>query len=191
MANISDINIPKSPFLDTASNRPTREWLMYLLSLGKQQYAAAFSSTATQSVSAINTRTLVLLNNTDYSNGPYYVANDGIHITSSGTYNVQFSAQITNGDNQSHDADFWFNVNGVDVPNTASVVSIQGTHGGQPGYFVLAANFFVTLNAGDYIDMYWSTNSTQVQLQYLPAITTPFVSPGAPSIVITLSQVNG
>lgn len=155
----------------------------------------SFSSTATQSVSVINTPTRVAFNTTDFANYTNFVSGDGIHVSKSGLYNVQFSIQVTNADNTSHDMAIWLRhgVYGgsiVDIPWSNSVTSVVGTHGGQPGYGVMAANFFVRLQATDYIEFWWSTNSLQVQLQALPAITTPFVSPGAPSIVTTLTYIS-
>jgi hypothetical protein len=147
----------------------------------------AFHSQVTQSVATINTPTRVAIEKTDAIDNTYVVVGDGIHVNYSAIYNVQFSIQITNNDNTPHDLDIWIRKNGVDVPWTASVCSVVGTHGGQPGYQFNAANFFIPLNVGDYIEFWWSTNSTQVQLQALPAITTPFTSPGAPSIVVTLT----
>lgn len=155
----------------------------------------SFSSRTTQSVAVINTPTRVVFDTTDYANDTYFVAGDGLHTNVAGIFNVQFSAQLTNSDTQAHEADIWLRKGSgsgtaTDVPNTASVVTIAGTHGGQPGYYVLAANFYVELQAGDYIEFWWASNSTQVQLNYLPAITVPFASPGAPAIVATLSFVS-
>lgn len=155
----------------------------------------AFSSLTTQSVSVINTPTRVAFDHTDFANDMYFVAGDGIHTKVAGIFNVQFSAQLTNADTQAHDVDIWLRQgsgSGVaaDVANTASVVTVPSTHGGQPGYNVLAANFYVKLQAGDYIEFWWASNSLQVQMNYLPAITVPFASPGAPSIVATLSFVS-
>jgi len=149
-----------------------------------------FCCTTTQTQSVINTPKMIVLDTTNYANGMYRVVGDGIHVEYSGVYNVQFSAQVTNTQTQPHDFDIWIRKNGVDVPNTASVGSIVGTHGGQPGYMVMAANFFVPMEAGDYLEFWWAANSLAVQLNYLPAITTPFTSPGAPAFVVTLSFVS-
>ena len=155
----------------------------------------AFQSNQIQSVAAANTPTRVSFDTTDFANQTYFVVGDGIHFNGAGIYNIQFSCQLTNSDNQIHDADVWLRQGSgsgaaVDVPNTASVQSVVATHGGQQGYVVLAANFYVALNVGDYIEFWWSTNSTQVQMNYLPAITTPFASPGAPSFVVTATYVS-
>ena len=150
----------------------------------------AFSSTQTQTPSAINTPKLVTLNSTDYSNGVQLTAASSFNVTYAGLYNVAFSVQATNGDTQSHDADIYFKKNGVPLANTANVFSVQGTHGGQPGYTITAANFFIDLVPTDKLELYWASNSTQVQLNYLPAITSPFISPGASSVIVTFSFVS-
>lgn len=150
----------------------------------------AYQSNTTQTVAATNTPTLIYLEVADYENGVYRVTGDGIHVEQSGIYNVQFSAQTTNNDTQAHDAAIWFRKNGVDFPYSNSVFTVPGTHGGQPGYYVVAANFFMSLTTGDYVEMWWSTNNTLVTLQTLPPITTPFITPGAPAVVCTLSFVS-
>lgn len=155
----------------------------------------AFSSTQTQSVATINTPTRVTLNTTDFASGTSFVAGDGIHVEQDGIYNLQFSVQVTNSDTQIHDMALWLRKGTgtgtpVDIPYTSSVVSVPGTHGGQPGYHVLAANFYVELGGTDFVELWWSTNSTQVELNTLPPITTPFVNPGSPSVVVTLSFVS-
>ena len=104
--------------------------------------------------------------------------------------NFAFSVQATNSDTQNHDVDVFFRKNGSPLANSASVFTVLSTHGGQPGYQVTAANIFIQLQPTDYVEMYWSTNSTQVQLNYLPAITTPFISPGALSVILTAQFVS-
>jgi len=190
MISINDLAVPKSPFLDITTNRPSREWLMYLLALGRQPVYGSFIATTNQTVSAINTPFRLSLDTTTVANQIYFTPGDGIHVQQDGVYNVQFSAQVLNTDTAAHDADIWIRQNGVDVPNTASVFSVVGTHGGQPGFFVVAANFYLTMTAGDYIEFWWSTNSTQMSIQALPAITTPFTSPASPGLVVTLQKVN-
>lgn len=150
----------------------------------------SFSSTVTQTAGAANTPQHVNLNSTDFSNGVSLNAANDITVQYAGIYNFAFSVQTTNSDTQAHDVDIYFRKNGVPVANSASVFSVVSTHGGQPGYQVAAANFFIKMLPTDYLEMYWSTNSTQVQLNYLPAITTPFISPGAPSVVLTASFVS-
>ena len=155
----------------------------------------SFTSTQTQSVATIDTPTRVTFNVTDYSRNVAQIAGDGIHVYRSGLYNVQFSCQLTNADVQIHEAALWLRKGSglaaaVDIPYTTSVTSVQATHGGVLGYHIIAANFFVYLDVDDYIELWWAANSMQVTLNTLPPITTPFVNPGSPSVVVTLSYVS-
>ena len=155
----------------------------------------AFSSQTIQTVGAPATPTRVTFDTEDYKYKTHYTAGNGITFEYAGRYNVQFSCQLTNSDNASeHDFDIWLRKNGsttaYDIPDTASVVTVAKPHGGNPGYHIIAANFFVEVAANDFIEFWWAASSTQLQIDYLPAITGPFDSPGAPSIVATVSFVS-
>ena len=217
MADFKQLYAPESPSLPLAPNELNRGYfdqksnvlrlyfnrlraaLQALLSPRGGKYLSfpygAFSSTVTQAVSIIDTPTRVSLDTSDYLNGTYFVVGDGIHVEQSGIYNVQFSVQLTNGHNQDQDMAIWLRKGSgsgtaVDIPYTTSVATVSATHGGQPGYYVLAANFYVSLIDGDFIEFWWAANHLLVQLETLPPITTPFVNPGAPSVVVTTSFVS-
>lgn len=155
----------------------------------------AFQSSQTQSVASANTPTLVTVNVTDYENGVSRVVGDGFHVEQDGIYNIQFSAQVTNSDTQIHDIDIWLRrgTNGnaaTDLSGTDSSSSVVSTHGGVVGYGVIAANFFVSLTADQFIEFWWAASSTQVQLNTLAAQTSPFAKPSSPSFVATLTFVS-
>lgn len=154
----------------------------------------AFQCNTTQTVPAAATPTRVAFDVTDYANETYFVVGDGIHFNVDGLYNIQFSCQLTNDHVQNHDVDVWFRKNGstsaYDVPNTASVSTVPSLHGGQPGYRIIAANFFMELKAGDFVEMWWAASSTDVKLNHLPAITSPFTSPASPAVVLTATFVS-
>jgi hypothetical protein len=126
----------------------------------------------------------------DYASDVYYTAGNGIHVGHSGIYNVQFSIQLTNANTQAGDAAIWLRVDGVDVPWSSSVVTVPSTHGGVPGYYVISANFYLELLAGQYLEFWWAASDIQVELNALPPITTPFVNPGSPAVVVTVSFVS-
>lgn len=189
MYSINDIAIPKSPFLESQTNRPTREWLMYLLSLGRQPAYGSFLSTATQTA-AVNTPTRLVFDTQVTANQLYYTTGDGIHVQQDGIYNVQFSAQLVNTDTAIHDVNIWLRQNGIDIPITASIISVPTKHGSVNGAAIVAANFFVTMTSGDYIELWWATDSTQVSVQTLPAQTSPYAAPSSPGLVVTLQKVN-
>lgn len=189
MYSINDLAVPKSPFLDTMTNRPTREWLMYLLSLGRQPVYGAFTSTSTQA-GIVNTPQRLAFDTQDVANQMYYTTGDGIHVQQDGIYNVQFSVQLVNTDTAIHDVTLWFRLNGVDVANSASTATMPTKHGSVNGAIIVAANLFITMMAGDYIEMWWATDTTQVSVQTLPAQTSPYAAPLSPGLIITLQKVD-
>lgn len=185
--NISNINIPKSPFLDTSSNRPTREWLLYLLGLGRTFAYGSFQNTASQNFAAANTPTLLVLNQTDSANGMYYQTGDGIHVTQTGIYNVQYSLQMANPDTTINEITVWLKKNGVNLAGTGTKFSITTKHGSVDGYGAPACNFFVQLNSGDYVELWASVTSALMYIEAYPAIGSV---PSIPSTVVTLSQIS-
>lgn len=139
---------------------------------------------------AANTPTLVPLTVTDYESGMFRVPGDGLHVTQSGIYNYQYSLQFRNTDTQLHTAYVWLRKNGVDIANTASAFTVASKHGSLDGYSVGALNFYVSLMALEYVELWWATDSATVSLDFIPAQTTPYPRPGSPSAVVTMTFVS-
>ena len=150
----------------------------------------AFASTINNVVALANTPTRVSFNYKEAANGIYAVPGDGLHIQYAGIYNVQFSIQFENADTAIHEATVWLRQNGVDLPRSATEIAVASKHGSVNGYGVLAANFFITATATDYIEMWWATDSTQLIMEAYTASTSPFVRPAVPSVVVTITFVS-
>jgi len=148
----------------------------------------AFQSGVDQTA-VVNTATAMTFNVTDYSNDVSVVSNSMITVVNSGVYNLQWSGQFENADTQLHDASVWIRVNGADVVGSNGLVSVPNKHGGVNGHTVVAWNYFVQLNAGDYVELWWSTDDAQVSLQYYAAGTSP-TRPTTASVIATLSFVS-
>jgi len=148
----------------------------------------AFQSGVDQTAT-VNTATAMTFNVTDYSNDVSVVSNSRITVVNSGVYNLQWSGQFENVDTQLHDANVWIRVNGTDVVGSNGLVSVPNKHGGVNGHTIAAWNYFVQLNAGDYVQLMWSTDDTQVSLQYYAAGTSP-TRPTTASVIATLSFVS-
>jgi len=148
----------------------------------------AFQSGVDQTAT-VNTATAMTFNVTDYSNDVSVVSNSRITVVNSGVYNLQWSGQFENTDTQLHDASVWIRVNGTDVVGSGSLISVPNKHGGVNGHTIAAWNYFVQLNAGDYVELWWSTDDTQVSLQYYAAGTSP-TRPTTASVIATLSFVS-
>jgi hypothetical protein len=145
-------------------------------------FYGSFYDTTTQSAAAINTPYAMLLNTTAESNQIAVTSGSRITFKNRGTYNIQFSAQLDQTSGASHSIYIWFRKNGVDIPHSSSIVSIQGTS----AEAVAAWNFVISVLGGDYIQIMWAVNSTAVQIVAAPA--TAF-SPAIPSVIVTAVSI--
>mgnify|MGYP000536301072 CR=1 FL=1 len=147
----------------------------------------AFSSDQDQTAVA-NTATLMTLNTTDFSN-EVRIANSEITVTNAGIYNLQFSAQFQNTDTAFQDVYIWLKQNGADITGSTGFVSIPNRHAGTDGHSIVGWNYFLTMKANDYVEIYWSVPNVAVTIQHLAASGTP-TKPSTQSVVATLSFVS-
>jgi len=147
----------------------------------------AFSSDQDQTA-AVNTATLMTLNTTDFSSG-VSIANSKITVTTAGIYNLQFSTQFSNTDSNVQDVYIWLKQSGVDIPGSTGFVSIPSRHGGTDGHAIVGWNYFLSMTAGQYIEIYWSVPNAAVSIQHLAASGTP-TKPSTQSVVATLAFVS-
>ena len=148
----------------------------------------AFSSNQDQTTTA-NTATLMTLNTTDFSN-EVSLTSSKITVANAGIYNLQFSVQLENTDNASQDVFIWLKQNGVDIAGSTGKVGMPARKGvGDPFHAIYGWNYFVSMTAGQYIEIYWSTTNANVTIQFYPASGTP-TKPSTQSVVATLSFVS-
>lgn len=152
----------------------------------------AFQDTADQTATA-NTATVMTFNTTDFSNGVTVESNSKLTVAQAGIYNLQFSAQFDNADTQEHDVTIWLRKDasgaGVDVVGSAGLVGVPSKHGAFNGHLIVGWNYYITLNANDFVEIWWSTPSTQVTIQAYAAGTSP-TRPSTASVVATLTFVS-
>jgi len=149
----------------------------------------AFQDSTDQTAASTTAAYAITLNTTDYSVGVSIVSNSQITVRSAGVYNIQFSIQLANTNTQIHDVDIWFRKNGTDVAGSNSKFSVPNSHGGTDGHLIAALNFYIQLAAGDYVQLMWATNSTNVTIEQLPAQTSP-TRPTTPSVIVTVNKVD-
>lgn len=150
---------------------------------------AAIQRTTDKTFTA-NTATQITFDTNDFLNDCSNDGTDGIHVNVAGIYNYQFSVQLKNTDTQIHSAWIWLRVNATDVVGTASKFDVVSSHGGIDGFAIAAANFYVQLQAGDYIEMWAAVDNTAITFDATAAQTSPFAMPAIPSVVATLSFVS-
>jgi hypothetical protein len=151
----------------------------------------AFSSDQDQTTTS-NTATLMTLNTTDFSNDVGLDIGSKIKATVAGIYNLQFSTQFQNTDNAIQDISIWLKQNGTDIPGSTGFVSIparKSASAGEEAHEIIGWNYYVSMNADDYIQIYWSTTLDTVTIQHYPTSTGP-VRPSTQSVVATLTFVS-
>jgi len=132
----------------------------------------------------------VTFNTTDFSNGVTVASNSRITVANAGLYNLQFSIQLTNTTNATQDVDIWFRVNNTNVANSNSRFGLAPRKSvGDPYHIIAALNYFVSLNATDYVEIVWRTTDTGVSIEQYPASVSP-TRPAIPSAIATMSFVS-
>jgi len=151
----------------------------------------AFSSDQDQTTTA-NTETLMTLNTTDFSNDVGLDIGSKIKATVAGIYNLQFSVQFQNTDNQIQDISIWLKQNGTNIAGSTGFVSIparKSASAGEEAHEIIGWNYYLSMAADDYVQIYWSTTNASVSIQHYPTSTGP-VRPSTQSVVATLSFVS-
>ena len=148
----------------------------------------AFSSNTDQTGS-VSAGTAMTFDTTDLSGGVTLASGSRLTVPITGKYNVQFSAQLKNVENAQYLATIWFRVNGVDVANSGTTVTVPARKSaGIFGYSVASWNIFLALNANDYVEIVWLPEIATMTLENLPLSTSP-AYPAIPSVIATVNQV--
>ena len=147
----------------------------------------AFSSDQDQTAVA-NTATLMTLNTTDFASD-VSISSSEITVVNAGIYNLQFSAQFQNTDTAFQDVYIWLRQNGVDIPGSTGFVSVPNRHAGTDGHLIVGWNYFLSMAASDYVEIYWSIPNTAVSIQHIAASGSP-TKPATQSVVATMSFVS-
>lgn len=112
-----------------------------------------------------------------------------VTVEDAGIYNIQFSIQFINANANDKAASVWARQNGVDIPASNGDLSIPAKHGSIDGRLIAAWNYFVTAAAGDFFELMWSTESSDVSIQHIPTQSSP-TRPATPSVILTVARVS-
>lgn len=162
-------------------------------------YIAA-SSDSDQLASASNTPTLVLWSNLESGIGFTLNPSGSATAAYTGTYKITYSLQFVNTDNAAHDATVWLRINGEDAIRSATVFTVPARKSaGVYSYLCAYSEAVFTLNANDYVELYWATNQAYdtspatdgIYMEALPAITSPYTRPAIPSAIGSITFVSG
>jgi hypothetical protein len=149
----------------------------------------AFQDSTDQTAANTTTAYAVSFDTTDYENGVYLSNSSRLNVRNYGIYNIQFSFQLKNTTNDGQDVDIWFKKNGTNVANSNSRFFLPARKSsGDPSHLIAAMNFFLEMNAGDYVELMWRPTDTGVSLETYGTSTSPD-RPAIPSAIVTVSYV--
>ena len=150
----------------------------------------AFQDSTDQVAANTTTAYAVTFNTTDFANGVTMASGSRITVADAGIWNLQFSIQFTNTTNASQDVDVWFRVNGTNAANSNSRFGFAPRKGvGDPYHIIAAMNYFLSLNATDYVEIMWRPTDVDVTIEQYAASASP-TRPAVPSAIVTMSFVS-
>lgn len=112
-----------------------------------------------------------------------------IYVDRDGIYNWQISVQLNNADTKANSFDIWGRKNGINIPDSNTSYTVPSSHGGKPGRVVPALNFWMELQANDYVEVMWYADNPLVTIEYTGTQTSP-ARPATPSIILTVNEVS-
>ena len=134
----------------------------------------------------------VPLNTTAFSNG-VSVGLDAlnsptkIQFATSGKFNISFSMQLQKSDAGIDFVSIWLTKNNQNIDYTSTDISLSDSN--ERSRHFAAWNFFIDVNAGDYIQLRISaTNNLKTSILYAPPQANPD-RPAIPSTILTVNQV--
>jgi len=126
------------------------------------------------------TGNIMSFNNTTAANLVSIVSGGKITLDISGTYDIQFSAQLEKTDGGTDTIEIWLKKNGNDETWSNTRITLQGNN----AKTVAAWNWMVNANAGDYYEIIWFSTDLNVRL-YAETATPPAVS--IPSVILSVN----
>jgi hypothetical protein len=154
-------------------------------------YASLYDDGADQTAASTTAAYVIRIGTTAEANGISVVTNgtylSRITVANAGTYTFTPSIQFVSANTSIHDVSLWFRKNGTDIADSNSQFSVPNKHGGVNGNLIATVALTVTLAAGDYIELAWSTTSTDVSIRTYPAGTTP-TNPVVPGVIVSVTS---
>lgn len=148
----------------------------------KRARFGSFLDTTTQVATVINTATAITFNTTDISQGVFIGSpTSRIVVDSEGLYNFAISFQIDKTSGGTAQFFIFFRVNGVDVPDSAGLIRIQGNN----AEIFSAYNIFLQLKANDFVEVMFSVDDLSAELHAIAALAPV---PSIPSIILTVNN---
>lgn len=128
----------------------------------------------------------VKLNITGLSNGISLVDESKITVANPGVYNFALSAQINNNSSGIKNIYAWIKKNGTSVDGSNGLVSIHGSASGIDGHAIISWNYFVNLQANDYIEFWWSPTDQKITIDSYEPVSP---APATAAVIVTVNHI--
>jgi hypothetical protein len=159
-------------------------------------YYGAWQDDLIQTAAASNTGYAMIYRVADITPSGISIVNNGsgnptrITFANTGIYNIQFSSQFQNLANSPQDVTIWLRKNGTDVAGSSGVVGMEARKNpGDPYHTIVGWNYVLSVVAGEYYELVWSTTDhTNVEMHSYAAGSPP---PSAASVILTVTQQSG
>lgn len=148
----------------------------------QQLFYGQFVKTADQVPSAANTANAITWSSSLIANGVTIGGTTSqIIVAHAGLYRFSAAFQLTSGSASVKNVWLWYRKNGVDIANSSLKTSMDsGTAIRAPSRSLL-----ISLAAGDYVELFWAADDTNVTLD---AIAATAFAPAAPAALLTVQQ---
>jgi hypothetical protein len=149
----------------------------------QQKHYGQFSKTTDQSPAVINTAYPITFDATDISSGVNIgTTTSRIEFDYAGLYQISPSYQLSSTSASAKNVWIWARKNGVDIANSAMQVTLESN----TAKIVAARMGLTSIMAGDYLELVFASDSTNVTLDAIPA--TAF-GPSAPACTLAVAQI--
>lgn len=149
----------------------------------QMQYYGIFAITIDYTPAVINTAYALPFDTTRLSNGVVIgTPTSRLVVPQSGLYQFNATIQLISSSAVNKNVWIWFRANGVDIPNSARIVTVSVNN----AYTPVSLNEAVSLAANGYVELMFASDSVNVTIDDVPA--TAF-APAAPGVVIEVTQV--
>lgn len=146
-------------------------------------------SDANQFAGGDDTPTIVAFNNLSDNVGFTFNSDGTANALYSGTYKIEYRLQAVNTSNVALDVNVWLQVNGVNVPDSATKYTVPARKSaGVYSYNILASFVSWETLENDNFALYWATEQAYdsgvqdgVYLEAIAAQTSPYALPETPS----------
>lgn len=144
----------------------------------------------TDQTGSVSAATAIKFGTNDINTKGVTVATNGSALTrityeDAGTYMIAPSLQFGNSSGTNYTVTVWFRKNGVDLANSATLVTVPKIADGGSEYFQIV--YYVTVTAGQYVEVMWLPANAAVVLDHTAAGA---IAPAIPSAIVVTERID-